>query len=65
VTAIHTVMQGQHYLSQKLLMLWFKISAKFTEKRVNKFYILSSREREVLQLIAEGKNTSTIAHPER
>jgi len=62
VAAIHTVMQGQHYLSKKITDVVVQDYLQNLPKNESTvFTILSSREREVLQLIAEGKNTKQIA----
>jgi len=62
VAAIHTVMQGQHCLSQKITDVVVQDYLQNLPKNESTvFTVLSSREREVLQLIAEGKNTKQIA----
>jgi DNA-binding NarL/FixJ family response regulator len=61
-TALQRVIQGQIYLSRE-------ISAKFQQKfplqvmvdRKNPLELLTGRQREILQLIAEGQNTKEIA----
>ncbi|MCK5145404.1 response regulator transcription factor [bacterium] len=55
VEAIHCVMQGGQYLSRSIRHLIIS-----TEER--RKICLTAREREVLQLMAEGDNTKTIAH---
>jgi len=60
--AINTVLSDQTYLSPKIATVVIKnyvphVSAQNTSA----FSILSAREREVLQLLAEGKSTKQIA----
>lgn len=62
VYAIHTVLKGQIYLSPGIATFVIKDylhSSKVDPSSV--FSILTDREREVLQLIAEGKTTKEIA----
>ncbi|MCC6477493.1 response regulator transcription factor [bacterium] len=62
LVAIHKVMQGEYFLSPSL-------TAQLIEQFVNRrgldptgpFSVLSAREREVLQLLAEGRSTKEIA----
>ena len=62
VTAIKSVLQGKIYLSRNIsdaVINEFVNLAKESESSA--FSLLSSREREVLQLLAEGKSTKEIA----
>jgi len=62
VTAIHAVMQKQHYLSQKITdVVVQEYLQNLPRNEPTVFTVLTSREREVLQLIAEGKSTKQIA----
>ena len=62
VYAIQSVVDGYIYLSPKINTILLKEQV-FAPREVNPsvFTLLSSREREVLQLIAEGKSTKEIA----
>jgi two component transcriptional regulator, LuxR family len=62
ITAVHTVVGNQPYLSPKIadvVVKEFLHSISKTESSV--YTILTAREREVLQLLAEGKPTREIA----
>lgn len=60
--AINTVMSGQPYLSPKITDVVIKEYIHAMPKNeVSVFTALTNREREVLQLIAEGKSTKQIA----
>jgi two-component system, NarL family, response regulator NreC len=60
--SIHTVMAGQPYLSPKVTDVVLKEYLHNVSKGESTvFKVLSGREREVLQLLAEGKGTKQIA----
>ncbi len=62
VQAIHSVSKGQTYLSARLADIIIKDYIKEAdEARGSAFIRLSNREREVLQLLAEGRTTTQIA----
>ncbi len=63
VQAISSIMNNQIYLSPKITTLVLKEYISGSSKEgTSVFSILSNREREVLQLIAEGKSTKEIAY---
>ena len=62
VSAIQTVLKGDRYLSPKLSnILAHSLIGKETAKEEQVFEVLSGREREILQLIAEGFTSKEIA----
>ena len=62
VTAVHTVMTGQSYLSPRITDIGVKeYLHNLPRNESSAFTILTQREREVLQHLAEGKSTKQIA----
>lgn len=62
VNAVHTVMDGQPYLSPRITDIIVKeYLYNLPRNEPNVFTILTVREREVLQHLAEGKSTKQIA----
>lgn len=62
VQAIHTVAKGQTFLSSRIADIIIKDYVRTAPGgRTSAFSRLSNREREVLQLLAEGKSTKQIA----
>ena len=61
-TAIHTIIDGKTYLSPSITDIVVQNYIRTTERQDRSaFSVLSQREREVLQLIAEGNTTKQIA----
>lgn len=62
INAIHAVNEGKTYLSPTISGTVVEAFIRHPEKSESSvFSVLSSREREVLQLLAEGQNTKEIA----
>lgn len=62
ISAIRIVMQNKTYLSPAITgVIIENYMMQGAEEKQNAFAVLSDREREVLQLIAEGKTTKQIA----
>ena len=62
VNAVHTVMTGQSYLSPRIMDIVVKeYLYNLPKNESTVFTVLTVREREVLQLLAEGKSTKQIA----
>jgi two-component system, NarL family, response regulator NreC len=62
VSAIHAVITKQHYLSQKITdVVVQEYLQNLPRNESTVFTVLTVREREVLQLIAEGKSTKQTA----
>jgi DNA-binding NarL/FixJ family response regulator len=61
--AVHTVARGETFLPRKIATLLVKEFLQRIPEEVSPVYeSLTSREREILQLVAEGKSTKEIAH---
>jgi two-component system, NarL family, response regulator NreC len=60
VGAIHTVLQGNRYLSEKLIERLEATGRKAEEAPLDAYQTLTTREREILQLTAEGKSSTEI-----
>ncbi len=60
-TAIKTVMAGKSYLSQEVAHIVFQDYVEGPKNQATAFSVLTLREREVLQLIAEGRSNRQIA----
>ena len=60
-TAIKAVMAGKSYLSQEVAHIVFQDYVEGPKKEASAFAVLTLREREVLQLIAEGRSNRQIA----
>jgi two-component system, NarL family, response regulator NreC len=60
VTAIQAVLKGDRYLSERIAALLSMGSAKGMKPPPNRSETLTAREREVLQMAAEGKSSSEI-----
>ena len=61
VDAIRTVLQGRFYITPSLREAYRKLSLEHSERLRSTDSLLTTRQREVLQLIAEGKSTKEIA----
>ncbi|MEN6617824.1 MAG: response regulator transcription factor [Syntrophorhabdus sp.] len=62
VTAVHTVMGNQSYLSPRITDIVVKeYLGNIPKNESSVFNVLTAREREVLQHLAEGKSTKQIA----
>lgn len=63
INAIHSVASNRSYLSPEIADVMIKeYKHVLTKESLSVFSILTSRERQVLQLIAEGKTTNEIAY---
>jgi DNA-binding NarL/FixJ family response regulator len=63
ISAIETVVDGEIYLSPKITTIVLReFIVESAKDKTSVFHVLSNREREVLQLIAEGMSTKQIAH---
>ena len=63
INAIHSVASNRSYLSPEIADVMIKeFKHVITKESLSVFSLLTSRERQVLQLIAEGKTTKEIAY---
>lgn len=62
VQAVRNVIKNNIYLSQKITETMINYQILLTKEENSVFKLLSDRERQVLQLIAEGKTMKEIAH---
>ncbi|MCK5147675.1 response regulator transcription factor [bacterium] len=64
VSAIHAVMKGQYYISPSISEAFVTsfLAQQRSSKTVKNVKQLTEREREILQLIAEGKSTKIISN---
>lgn len=60
VTAIQTVLKGERYLSERIAVLFSSAVLPAAELPSPMYETLTSREREVFQMAAEGKSSSEI-----
>lgn len=60
VNAIHAVTQGQRYISEKLVERLEVNGHRADDAPLDAYQTLTSREREILQLIAEGKSSTEV-----
>jgi len=58
--AIHTVVQGNRYLSEKLIERLESTGRKADDAPLDAYQTLTTREREILQLTAQGKSSTEI-----
>jgi two-component system, NarL family, response regulator NreC len=61
VKAIRTVMRQKTYLSVSISNLMIRDMASASSGGLSAYAVLTTREREVLQMVANGKNTNQIA----
>ncbi len=61
VKAVRTILKGKTFIGSSVGELIIKEYVSMPEKEKSAFTILSEREREVLQLLAEGQTTKQIA----
>lgn len=61
VRAIRAVQKGERFLGEGISGVVIECLREGSQKDVSAFTVLSPREREVLQLVAEGKSTRDIA----
>lgn len=58
--AIHTVVQGNRYLSEKLVERLESTGRKADDAPLDAYQTLTTREREILELTAQGKSSTEI-----
>ncbi|MDD2541654.1 MAG: response regulator transcription factor, partial [Desulfuromonadaceae bacterium] len=63
VTAIHTVVDNETYLGPRITEMIVKdYIQRIPDKLPLTFELLTTREREIIQMIADGQNSKEIAH---
>jgi DNA-binding NarL/FixJ family response regulator len=62
VDAIHSVMRGDRYLSTQLRERFEKNGIRVDEAPLDMYQVLTMREREIIQMVAEGKSSNQIGN---
>lgn len=60
INAIYAIIQGEHYISEKLTKRLESTGRKLDEAPLDSYQTLTSREREILHLTADGKSSTEI-----
>jgi DNA-binding NarL/FixJ family response regulator len=61
IAAIDAALKGEMYISPRLAKAWFQASQEKDARRHNTLDVLTPRQREVLQLLAEGATAKEVA----